>query len=110
MAQSDFLNPKWQQFRLKRLELANWQCEVCGSEENTLHVHHPFYISGRKPWEYLPETTMVLCDECHEIVHDFQCDFTNLGASGWEYAAAERIKAHSCLASSRTSNFTPEIG
>jgi hypothetical protein len=84
MSKSDYLDPRWQKFRLQRLELAKWRCDVCCDKESTLHVHHRFYISGRKPWEYLPETTDVLCDECHKIQHDFSSDFETLGPAPWE--------------------------
>ncbi len=90
---ADFLDPRWQQFRLKRLEEAGWQCEVCDSKDSTLHVHHNFYISGRKPWEYIPETTSVLCDECHETQHAFSADFNELGASKWEKLVAHGLTA-----------------
>ncbi len=85
MAKSDFLDPRWQKFRLERLEIANWGCEACGNRENTLHVHHRFYITGRKPWEYPLLCTVVLCEECHGIEHEFNADFRVLGATDWEH-------------------------
>jgi hypothetical protein len=89
-----YLDPRWQQFRLKRLEMANWQCETCGDSTSKLNIHHAFYISGRQPWEYLLETTTVVCDACHEINHEFQSDFEALGASGWEYVAGQAMAAY----------------
>lgn len=92
MAKSDYLDPRWQKFQLKRLELSKWKCDVCGTTTEKLNVHHRFYISKRKPWEYLPETTMVVCDECHEIQHEFLSDFENLGAHGWEHVVADTLE------------------
>ncbi len=94
MSKADFLDPRWQKFRLQRLEIANWQCESCAAAENVLlHVHHVFYISGRKPWEYHPATTVVLCDECHQIQHDMLADFGTFGLWTWEHAAAGAIQS-----------------
>lgn len=33
-----------------------------------LHVHHCYYISGRKPWEYEDALLITLCKKCHETV------------------------------------------
>jgi hypothetical protein len=59
-------------------------------------VHHRFYISGRKPWEYLPETMQVLCGECHEITHEFAADFENLGADKWEKLLDDALLFDKC--------------
>lgn len=96
MRKSDYLDPLWQQFRLKRLEASDWTCESCNSTTDTLHVHHHFYISGRKPWEYLPETTSVFCKECHEVQHELDSDFS-LGATKWEKLVAEGMTADRCV-------------
>lgn len=89
-----FLDPRWQQFRLKRLERADWQCEACSDSTSTLHVHHVFYIQGRDPWDYLPESTVVLCDQCHDMEHDFTNSErpSHFGFANWEYAAGNQIQ------------------
>lgn len=92
MARSDYLDPRWQKFRLERLEIAGWKCEACGSTEETLHVHHPFYVSGRKPWEYLPQCTSVFCEECHSIKHERDTDYLEFGPNQWEISAGFRIQ------------------
>jgi hypothetical protein len=69
--QTDYLDLRWQKFRLKRLQLANWRCESCSST-STLHIHHKRYIRGRKPWEYSMSDTKVLCDDCHKQVHGIE--------------------------------------
>lgn len=62
-------HPKWQRKRLEVLEIAGFECEDCGSNEKTLHVHHRQYFKGRMAWEYGNEELAVLCDECHEMAH-----------------------------------------
>lgn len=34
-----------------------------------LHVHHKYYILGRKPWEYPNDALITLCSDCHEKLH-----------------------------------------
>lgn len=34
-----------------------------------LHVHHKYYIIGRKPWEYPNDALITLCSDCHEKLH-----------------------------------------
>lgn len=34
-----------------------------------LHVHHKYYVLGRKPWEYPDEALITLCSDCHEKLH-----------------------------------------
>jgi len=51
------------------LELAGFECENCGSKEDTLHVHHRIYHKGREPWEYEDHELDVLCEHCHQDAH-----------------------------------------
>ena len=64
------LDPRWQRKRLEVLQLADFRCESCCSDENTLHVHHKFYVKGREPWEYEATDLVALCEDCHEFEHD----------------------------------------
>lgn len=34
-----------------------------------LHVHHKYYVDGRKPWDYPNDALITLCSECHEKLH-----------------------------------------
>ena len=65
-----YLDPRWQKKRLEILEKANWQCEICGNKDKTLHVHHKSYISGRDVWDYPDEDLMCLCEDCHKKEHE----------------------------------------
>ena len=34
-----------------------------------LHVHHKYYIKGKKPWEYDNKVLLTLCKSCHKLEH-----------------------------------------
>lgn len=34
-----------------------------------LHIHHKYYIKGKKPWEYDNEALVTLCADCHQKRH-----------------------------------------
>lgn len=61
-------SPKWQRRRLEILSRDNFTCTLCKNSENTLHVHHKYYVSGLKPWEHEDEALTTLCEDCHDIV------------------------------------------
>lgn len=63
-------DPRWQKKRLEIFNLRGFKCEKCGCEENELHIHHRFYISGREAWEYDNDVFQVLCSDCHKKEHD----------------------------------------
>lgn len=60
---------EWKEKRRETLQLKGCACEVCGCKEN-LAVHHPYYIAGHFAWEYPAKDLLVLCNTCHEIIHD----------------------------------------
>lgn len=64
--QEKLKNPKWQKKRLQILERDNFKCQSCGSDKNTLHVHHRFYKKGLNPWEYPDISLLTLCEDCHK--------------------------------------------
>ena len=56
----------WLQKRMQRLQMDNFQCQICGTAKN-LRVHHITYAHIRnEPMEDL----VTLCDECHRKVHE----------------------------------------
>ncbi len=67
---NQYHDPRWQKFRLKRLEMADWKCDACRDSKSKLNIHHSFYIANRLPWDYILHSTVVLCDECHQIEHE----------------------------------------
>lgn len=64
-----YRHPNWQKKRLEALESAHFVCQLCGSDEDTLHVHHKRYVKGRKVWEYDKSELSVLCEGCHAEAH-----------------------------------------
>jgi len=71
-------DPRWQKKRLKIMERDEFTCQSCFDSENTLNIHHKYYIHGKAPWEYPDELLITLCKECHEyweenkyIINDF---------------------------------------
>lgn len=64
-----YKRPEWQRKRLEVMQVAQFECEFCGSSTKTLNVHHKVYIKGHKPWEYTNEQLECLCEECHERTH-----------------------------------------
>ena len=69
-------DPRWQKKRLEILSLHEFECQDCGSKENTLHVHHPYYEKGKEPWDYDENVLMCVCDDCHKYAH-YQEDIFN---------------------------------
>lgn len=62
-------DPRWQKRRLEVLQAGDWKCRLCGSGENTLHVHHKQYFKGRMAWEYEDDFLEALCEACHDREH-----------------------------------------
>lgn len=61
-------DPRWQKKRLEVMEANKFTCEMCGSTEKTLHVHHVNYRNGAKPWEYELHELRCFCEDCHAEV------------------------------------------
>jgi hypothetical protein len=61
-------DPRWQRRRLEILSKAGFRCESCGSETETLNVHHVNYRREAKPWEYVDCELQCLCETCHQLV------------------------------------------
>lgn len=59
-------DPRWQKIRLQVFERDGWKCQNCDSKDNTLCVHHKYYIKNAEPWEYPLEALATLCLDCHE--------------------------------------------
>jgi hypothetical protein len=62
-------HPNWQRLRLEVLSSADFQCQICGDTETTLHVHHKQYLKGKLAWEYARSNFEVLCEGCHSDTH-----------------------------------------
>ena len=58
-------DPRWQKKRLEILERDKWTCKFCGDAEETLHVHHLFYMPKIEPWDIPDGFLLTLCESCH---------------------------------------------
>lgn len=66
-------DPRWQKKRLEIMQRDNFKCLVCGSNENSLTVHHIYYLPKLKPWEYENESMKTICEICHgQLTLDMQ--------------------------------------
>lgn len=65
-------DPRWQRKRLEIMNRDGFSCQSCFDTESTLSVHHRFYDRGKDPWEYPDEALVTLCQECHEIDHQYE--------------------------------------
>lgn len=67
-------SPHWQKRRLQILQRDNFTCQICGSTEKTLHVHHLCYMKDAKIWDYPDNTLITLCEDCHRMEHEMQSE------------------------------------
>lgn len=69
-------DPRWQDFRRAFIQSrkqpeGNISCDDCGEDPATaLHVHHRRYIHGREPWDYDYGDLRLLCECCHDSIHE----------------------------------------
>ena len=69
-------DPRWQKKRLVILERDGWKCRFCGEAKEALSVHHCFYYSTYKPWEYPDKSLITLCESCHGSEKEEKASFT----------------------------------
>ncbi len=80
-------SPEWRERRQQALDWARNACQLCNSPQEPLHVHHRTY--DRLGAE-LPADMVVLCEECHCLIHGLPPKSGNAIASiQFECAAAE---------------------
>jgi hypothetical protein len=70
-------DPRWQKKRLGIFERDEWTCQSCCSDENTLTVHHKYYIPDREPWDYPDDLLITLCEDCHKEEQELISDLLN---------------------------------
>lgn len=59
-------DPRWQKRRLEILSRDEFSCRKCGATDKPLNVHHTYYDQGHEPWEYIDESLITLCEDCHK--------------------------------------------
>jgi 5-methylcytosine-specific restriction endonuclease McrA len=60
-------SPGWASKRRGKLFDANYKCEKCGSETQTLEVHHLTY---ERLGDERMSDLIVLCSYCHKVAHN----------------------------------------
>lgn len=65
-------HPMWQKKRLEIMQAANFECCDCGAGDESLNVHHMYYVKGRKPWEYENSAFKCVCESCHKKYKEIQ--------------------------------------
>lgn len=59
-------DPRWQKKRLEVMQRDGFKCQICGSIDIELHVHHKSYKDN--PWESDASELITYCKECHWFV------------------------------------------
>jgi hypothetical protein len=59
-------DPRWQKKRLEILDRDNFTCKACGDTQETLNVHHIFYLPHKEPWDIPSGFLVTLCESCHK--------------------------------------------
>lgn len=77
-------HPLWQQKRLEICKRDGFRCLDCDDAETQLHVHHAYYVKGRKPWEYPNWSLRTVCKKCHKETHDQELEPDERVISDWE--------------------------
>lgn len=65
-------DPKWQKKKSEIMMRDGFTCQLCGSTEKTLHVHHLTYTRCKdgNPWACPDSDLITLCEDCHKEVHN----------------------------------------
>lgn len=63
-------DPRWIKKRNEILSRDKSTCQFCGCQDKYMHVHHKYYIEGRKPWEYEDDALVTICEKCHQNTTD----------------------------------------
>lgn len=67
--QEKLQDPRWKEKRLEILNRDNFTCQMCGSENKQLQVHHKYYKKS-EPWDYYNDALITLCCDCHSLETD----------------------------------------
>jgi len=93
----DLLSPQWQRKRLEIMQRDGFKCCLCGTDKNSLSVHHLYYEAKKKPQDYDDESMITLCQNCHEIAHGSVAKISSLIAFSILKKRKTFIEVDECL-------------
>jgi 5-methylcytosine-specific restriction endonuclease McrA len=84
-------DPRWKKKRDRIVKRAQGRCQICASSKKPFEVHHSYYSTGKKPWEYPDGSLIAICGNCHAGIHalkEFKAAGRNL-RDRWQHAPEE---------------------
>lgn len=51
------------------MEYQGFECQQCGTKDDQLNIHHPYYKRGAMIWQYDKYELQCLCNKCHKDAH-----------------------------------------
>lgn len=67
-------SPEWGLKRHETLMRFRWICQGCGRKGRALQVHH---LSYKNFGNEKPEDLTVLCEKCHQKIHNKKFEYEN---------------------------------
>lgn len=64
-------DPRWLEVRVKILRRDGFTCVCCNESGKRMNVHHGVYFKDRMAWEYESKYLHTVCEDCHNLAHDF---------------------------------------
>lgn len=65
--QSERNNAEYKQWRMRILEIYNWQCVMCGERKKKIIADHIYSWANYPRLRYCDENGQTLCFDCHKI-------------------------------------------
>lgn len=88
--QDQLKSPLWQRKRLDILNKYDFQCNICYSRDKTVVVHHKYYSTRLKAWEYPDSCYICLCEDCHKEFHSWETLYKNNQMPAYLYRMTEK--------------------
>jgi hypothetical protein len=61
---------RWLRKRSTIVKRDKYTCTKCHTQDNTLNVHHLYYIKDSLAWQYPNNALITLCERCHCKWHE----------------------------------------
>lgn len=86
-------DPRWQKKRLEVMERDKFCCQNCYAKDESLNVHHWYYLPGADPWDYDDECLVTLCETCHGKIEVLRQRLMGcIGCSNWGNGFEEQMR------------------